>query len=208
MCCPDESKIDVAIAELKSNCILTDEGDLSTYLGIEVKMRNQERKNGNGLAENSLPQPFLIHRIIGVLGLSDSRQHTTPAESNNLLHKDEEGPVRTDHWSFQSVIGMLNYLCGTRLDILFAVHQCARFCEYSRLSYEKAVKHILQYLKNTPNEGVVPRPNSSQGIQHYVDADFADSWNSTDSDDPSSVYSCTGYVIIYAGCPIVWVSKL
>ena len=158
--------------------------------------------------EYSLSQPFLIQRIIGFLALSDSRQHTTPAESNCLLHKDEEGPVRTYNWSYRSVIGMLNYLCGTRPDILFAVHQCARFCEHPKLSHEKAVKRIVRYLKNTPNEGVVLRPDSSRGIQCYVDADFAGSWNSTDSDDPSSVYSRTGYVIMYAGCPIVWVSKL
>ena len=82
------------------------------------------------------------------------------------------------------------------------------FVSIQSFHMKKAVKHILQYLKNTPNEGVVLRPNSSRSIQHYVDADFADSWNSTDSDDSSSVYSCTGYVIIYAGCPIVWVSKL
>ena len=40
--CPDEAKIDNAVAELQSKFILTDEGDVSTYLGIDVKKRKQE----------------------------------------------------------------------------------------------------------------------------------------------------------------------
>ena len=57
-------------------------------------------------------------------------------------------------------------------------------------------------------EGIVLRPDSTRGIQCYVDADFAGGWSSADADDPTSVYSCTGYVIMCAGCPMVWVSKL
>ena len=52
------------------------------------------------------------------------------------------------------------------------------------------------------------RPDSSKGIQCYVDADFANGWNASDCEEPSSVYSRTGYVIMFTGCPIVWVSKL
>jgi hypothetical protein len=41
-----------------------------------------------------------------------------------------------------------------------------------------------------------------------VDVDFANGWSSEDCDEPSSVYSRTGFVIMYAGCPLIWVSKL
>jgi hypothetical protein len=44
--------------------------------------------------------------------------------------------------------------------------------------------------------------------QKGLDADFANGWNASDCEEPSSVYSKTGYVIMYAGCPIIWVSKL
>jgi hypothetical protein len=66
----------------------------------------------------------------------------------------------------------------------------------------------VRYLKRTPKEGIVLRPDSSKGIQCFVDADFANGWSSEDCDEPSSVYSRTGFVIMYAGCPLVWVSKL
>jgi hypothetical protein len=205
--CHDETKIDNFVNELHSKFTLTDEGDVATYLGIDVKKRQRDGGSATEM-EYSLTQPHLTKRIIEFLALSDSRIHTTPAEDKVLLHKDEEGPGRTYQWSYRSVIGMLNYLCGTRPDILFAVHQCARFCENPKLSHEKAVKRIVRYLKRTTREGIVLRPDSTRGIQCYVDADFAGSWSSADADDPTSVYSRTGYIIMYAGCPIVWVSKL
>ncbi len=100
---------------------------------------------------------------------------------------------------------MLNYLWETRPDILYSVHQCSRFCNNP---HEKAIKCIIGYLKCTPNEGNFLSPDSSKGIQCYVDADFASGWNASDCEDPSSVYSRTGYVIMFAGCSVVWVSKL
>ena len=41
-----------------------------------------------------------------------------------------------------------------------------------------------------------------------MDASFAGDWNTSWSDEPSSVMSRTGYVILYANCPIIWSSKL
>jgi hypothetical protein len=45
-------------------------------------------------------------------------------------------------------------------------------------------------------------------VDCYVDASFANEYEGTRSDDPSSVLSRTGYVIFYRGCPIIWVSKM
>jgi hypothetical protein len=66
----------------------------------------------------------------------------------------------------------------------------------------------VRYLKRTPKEGLVLRPDSSRGIQCFVDADLANGWSSEDCDEPLSIYSRTGFVIMYACCPLVWVSKL
>ena len=63
-------------------------------------------------------------------------------------------------------------------------------------------------MKRTKDEGLILKPDMKKGIQCYVDADFAGSWNSANSEDASSVYSRTGYVIMFANCPIMWVSKL
>jgi hypothetical protein len=201
--CQDERKIDHLITNLRKKFILTDEGDIAAYLGVDVNKTTED-----GRTQFKLTQPHLIQRIIDFVNLSDSRLHDTPAEPAKPLTKDIEGEHRVYSWSYRSLLGMLNYLCGTRPDILYAVHQCSRFCNDPRLSHEKAAKRIIRYLKRTPKEGLILRPDSTRGIQCFVDADFANGWNSADCDEPSSVYSRTGFVIMYAGCPLVWVSKL
>ena len=45
-------------------------------------------------------------------------------------------------------------------------------------------------------------------MEVYVDADFAGGWNKTDAKNVENVMSCTGYIIYYAGCPLIWSSKL
>ena len=120
-----------------------------------------QRTSQNGLEDDleySLRQLHLAKRIIDFIALSDSKLDSTLAEDKKLLDKDEEGPGRTYQCSYRSVIGMLNYLCGTRPDILFAVHQCAK---NPKLLHEKAVKRIKRYLKHTPTGGIVLRPDST-----------------------------------------------
>lgn len=56
--------------------------------------------------------------------------------------------------------------------------------------------------------GIILSPDEEKGIQCYVDADFAGGYSTETSDDPVSVFSRTGYVIYYYGCPVTWVSKL
>ncbi|KAL7527531.1 hypothetical protein ACHAWF_002216 [Thalassiosira exigua] len=49
----------------------------------------------------------------------------------------------------------------------------------------------------------------SRGLECYVDADFDGGWKDGDHDQPEPVMlSRTGFVILCAGCPITWSSKL
>ena len=45
-------------------------------------------------------------------------------------------------------------------------------------------------------------------VDCYVDADFAGLFGTEDPEDPVSVKSRTGYVLLLANCPLMWVSKL
>ncbi len=47
-----------------------------------------------------------------------------------------------------------------------------------------------------------------QGLEVFIDADFAGGWDPEDAENADSVYSCTGLVICYARCPMFWQSKL
>ena len=124
-----------------------------------------------------------------------------------LLNKDLDGVPQKYDWEYRGAIGMLTYLIGSvHPDIAMVVHQCAGFSANLMRSHEQeAVIRIGQYLLSTQDKGMTYTPDSAKGIKVYVDADFAGGW---DPGDAGNVYSRTGYVIRYAGCPIYWQRKL
>ena len=200
----NKSVLEKLVHNLKQkDFILTDKGTLTKYLGVDVKHQP------DGTFE--LKQTFLIQRIIDLLGLEGDSQHNTkptPA-TKPLLNKDESGEERRNAWSYRKAIGMLTYLQGTtRPDISMAVHQCARFSQSPKLSHERAVKRIGRYLLGTKDRGIIFRPNKNVGLECFVDADFAGAWTKEDAGNANNVLSRTRYVIFYAKCPIVFVSKL
>jgi hypothetical protein len=45
-------------------------------------------------------------------------------------------------------------------------------------------------------------------VYRYVDADFAGEYSSKRNDDPNESKLRTGCIIMYAGCPVTWFSRL
>ena len=70
------------------------------------------------------------------------------------------------------------------------------------------MKRICRYLFQTRDKGLVFRPDFSKGLECFVDADWAGSWTKETDHDPLSANSRTGYFITYAGCPILWISRM
>ena len=209
-CCiisEDEKKITETLNQLRKRYTITDEGAMDEYLGIKLE------HTGNQIR---MSQPLLINRIIKAIpGMSKANPTKIPASPSVILTKDEAGPGRKENWHYRSVIGMLKFLVNsTHLELAFAVHQCARFCENPKLSHERAVKKIVQYLLSTKRKGkdeyagLLFTIDKSKSIEVFVDASFAGDCNNSWSNAPSSVLSRTGYVLLYAGCPIIWLSKL
>ncbi len=58
------------------------------------------------------------------------------------------------------------------------------------------------------DRGMIYRPDPKRGLGVFDHANFAGGWNPEDVENADNVYSCTGYVICYAGCPMFWQSKL
>ena len=104
---------------------------------------------------------------------------------------------------------MLLYISSnTRPDIQFAVHQAARFTHNPKQSHAQAVKRIIRYLAGTSDKGIQFIPNALEGLDCYVDADFAGLYGYEDDADPVSVKSRTGFTLTLFGCPFIWSSKL
>ena len=69
--------------------------------------------------------------------------------------------------------------------------------------------HLGKYLAGTRAEGIVLKPKKEISFEVYVDTDFAGNWNKmTAAEDESTSKSRTGYIIYFAGCPLIWASKL
>ena len=100
---------------------------------------------------------------------------------------------------------MMTYLQdNSRPEMSMAVHQTARFYNNPILSHEKAIKRLGPYLYHIRKEGIFYNPDTSKGLECYVDADFAGGWQEANEDDAENVMSQTGMVIMYDNCPIFW----
>ena len=203
---PTDQAIDDAIELIKDNADVEDKGDISDYVGVHV-----EKLDNNTL---KLSQPHLIKSILDDLRIElISKSVETPALSGVILHADLFGEPHDNHFKYRSIIGKLNYLAkSTRPDIEYAVHQCARFMANPRRSHAQAIKRIARYLLATRDRGLILHPDPELSLDCYVDSSFCGEWIKSNADqamyDPNTAQSRTGYVINYAGCPLVWASRL
>ena len=101
---------------------LTDEGDINMYLGVEIEMLGKD--NPNTPRSFEMKQPFLIGRILKLLGIVEGDNSKPTPATKPVLTKESEGDVRNADWNYRQAIGMLSYLTGsTRPDISMAVNQ-------------------------------------------------------------------------------------
>jgi len=197
-----DTTLDSFVNSLKSEFNLTCEGDVGAFLGIQLT------RSSNG--QLTLTQPGLIAKIVEECGLdAESKRHNTPAVTK-LLCNDSSGPQREHTWNYWMIVGMLTYLSiSSQPDIAFAVHQCARFSTCPMRIHEIAIRRICHYLQATSDKGYILQPTlQHRNLDCYVDADFAGLWTEASSSEPTSVKSRTGYVILFANCPVLWVSTL
>ena len=58
------------------------------------------------------------------------------------------------------------------------------------------------------DKGLILDPSDDLTLDCYPDADFAGLWGHEHPQDPHCARSRTGFVILLAGCPVLWSSKL
>ena len=180
-----------------------DMGHPNDYVGVNIQ------HNDDGTYQ--FAQTALIDSIIADCGLTKSpKKKQVPAKSSKILHHHLDSPPFDGPFNYRSVIGKLNYVSQTtRPDIQYAVHSCAKFSSNPRKEHGLAVLDVAMYLKATRTLGLKFKPDPTKGFEDYVDADFCGNWRSEDApDDPSTAKSRAGWIVFYAGCPIIWASKL
>ena len=203
---PDKGEIDKIVEELqtKAKLAITVEGDLADFLGVHI-----DRKSDGTI---HLTQPHLIDQILDDLRLKDDnvKPRTTPAASSKLLTRHSKSKQFDNSFNYRSVIGKLNYLeKATRSDISYAVHQCARFVSDPKIEHGEAVRWLGRYLKGTKDKGTIMKPMPDRELEVYVDASFCGDWDPIEAaKDRDTARSRHGYIVNYAGCPLLWKSQL
>ena len=204
ICAPTDAELDGVIRDIEATGLkITVEGNVADFLGVNIDRRDD--------GSIKLSQPRLIEQILKDLRLDGDNVATkdTPASPTNILRKYPESESFDQHFAYRSVIGKLGYVeRGSRPDIAYAVHQCARFAADPKKEHGNAVKWIGRYLKATRDDGMIFRPRE-HSFDCHVDADFSGNWHRDEAEnDPSTAKSRTGFIISYASCPIIWSSRM
>ena len=204
--CKQDEKITQVIEDIrKAGLNIDDQGHPADYVGVNIK------QHPNGFIE--LSQRALIDSVIEDCGLQDAYSKPVPAKTQTQLHAFKTSKPFSEcdfKFEYRSIVGKTNYLAQTtRPDIIFAVHQIAKYSSDPRLEHGEAIEYLVRYLKGSRDIGIRFRPDPSCGFECYCDADFSGNWNKQFAPyDPSTAKSRSGWVVFYAKCPIIWASKL
>ncbi len=195
----DDAQLTDIIKQLKAAKLdVEDQGHPADYVGVNI------RKLRDGTVEFS--QRALIDNIIN--DANDDAKYTkpVPAKSSVILHAHKDSPDFEGAFGYRSMVGKLNYLAQTtRPDILYAVHQVAKYSSCPKKEHGDAILYIVRYLKRTRDIGLRFKPDPSKGFEDYCDADFSGNWNREFAEtDPSIAKSRSGWIVFYAGCPIIF----
>lgn len=177
---------------LKENYGLTELGDISTFLGVNVR-------RGDGFF--TLDQEFYIDKTIKLAGMNDCKPARTPMDPG-LYGELTETRTRTDAEDAEmkgvpycQILGKLLYVSTkTRPDICFAVGILSRHMHAPRPVHWNALKRVLRYLSGTRSYGLVIRP-TDMIVRAHADADWA---GGTDRK------SISGFFVSLGGVPVMW----
>lgn len=177
------------ISKLAVRFALKDLGPLSYILGVEVNNLS------TGLFLN---QRKYTLDILASAHMSDASPVSTPLDINNILSM-HSGTTLTKPTEYCTLVGRLQYLTLTRMDIGYAVNKLSQFMHRPTTLHWQALKRLLRYLKGTVDLGLMLHVNSPFNLHAFSDADWAEN-----RDD----YTSTGAYIVYLGRnPISWSSR-
>ncbi|XP_070004472.1 secreted RxLR effector protein 161-like [Nicotiana sylvestris] len=128
--------------------------------------------------------------------------YTTPVSSPldpSVKLKAKEGAPLSDPTFYRLLVGELNFLTNTRLNIAYGVQHLSQYMEDPREPHLQAAYHMLRYLLKDPTLGIFMSSDANFSVQAYCDSDWA-----ACADSRKSV---SGYIILLGDNLINWKSK-
>jgi hypothetical protein len=181
----DEKRYDELVTKLNNMAELS-AGQLTLFLGMRTRYEPHK-----GVAR--LDQEQYIKRLL--VNWHDRLQ--SGRNPVDMRSDYESEPVPYELATFKQLLGSLIYLSiATRPDIANAVNLASRTAVPTR-AHMSLLKHILRYLKGTPELGLVFKQDG-RTLEAYSDADFANC--------EKTRRFTTGYLLWYNE-PVLWKSR-
>ncbi|XP_030449874.2 uncharacterized mitochondrial protein AtMg00810-like [Syzygium oleosum] len=168
---------------------MTDLGEMSYFLGMEVRQTQNEV---------FICQKKYMKEILKRFNVEECKSVSTPTGQKEKLQK-KDGSEPADERVYRSLIGCLMYLTTTRPDIMFTVSVLSRFLNCASELHMVAAKRVLRYLKGTLSYGNKFCKIQKFKLQGYYDSDWAGS-----VDD---MRSTSGYCFTFGSACFSWCSK-
>ncbi|XP_031286751.1 uncharacterized protein LOC116145431 [Pistacia vera] len=149
------------IDQLGKKFSLKDLGPLHFFLGIEVI----PTRDGIFLSQHKY-----IRELLGKTSMKGAKDVTTPLSTSVSLKLDDD-TSSFDATEYRRVIGGLQYLSLTRLDISFAVNKLSQFMHAPTTTHWTTTQRLLRYLKNKIFQGITIRKTANPALLCFSDSD-------------------------------------
>lgn len=186
----ETQEIEVFKEEMKQLFKMSDLGELTFYMGIEVHQST---------AAITLHQGGYARRLLTKTRMDGCNAYTTPMETRLQLSRSSSASME-DTTEYRSIVGSLCYLVHMHPDIAFAVGYVSRFMETPTSEHMAAVKRILRYIAGTLDFGCCY--NRSVGpatLTGFSDSDMAG--------DVDTRKSTMGVLFFLGTNPVSWQSQ-
>ena len=162
------SRLEDIQQKLRDQFKMTDLGDISHYLGMEVDYVVGEKI--------TLCQSTYLKKVLDRFKMTGCKPATVPMNpgvANSLLPYDGNADKATIKW-YQSAIGSLMWpAVHTRPDIAYSVGVLSRYCSNPGPTHCNLVVQVFRYLSATLGLGITFNSNSENDLVGYTDSDYA-----------------------------------
>jgi len=186
----DTPHLTTLIKDLKTAFEISDLGEASFLLGLHITYTS------DGIA---LTQERYIGTILSRFGMENKNTVSIPLPKGITLTKGITEQPKEQVTTYQSMIGSLMYLTGTRRDLVYTITFLMQFSSCPTDKHIKAAKHVFRYVIGRRNRGLFYPYTTTNAIDVYVDTDVAGCHDTR--------RSTSGYIVLFNNCCVSWLSK-
>jgi len=168
---------------------MTDMGDVSLVLGMQVRRDRQQKTI-------TISQENYTRSILEKFGMADCKPVSTPGFGQELSTNQPEQTLLNEEETqrFQAITGSVMYLAQiTRYDVMYSTCQLARAMSKPSKVHMGAAKHLLRYLAGTLDFSLVYKKGGFK-LTAFSDSNWGN--------NPDNGKSTSCYIMMFCKAPV------